>query len=312
MLLGLPQAGHADDWPSRPIRLIVTFPAGGPSDLLARSIGAKLSEAVKQPVVIDNRPGASGLIGNDVVAKAAPDGYTLGMPSAGSMSIVPNLTKLPYNRDKDLMPLTVVANAPQVVVVNPKRVQAANLKDLLALAKEKPGVINCGSTGNGSPNHLMLERMKQLTGADIAHVPYRGAAPAVNDILGGQIDMLASDVAAVLPHLRAGTLRAIAITSDARISVLPDVPTFAEAGVPGVDMVNWYVLVGPGGLPAPLAAQIHDAVASVLRDEEIKTRLAGQGLLLTSTTLAETLPFVQAETKKWGDVAHTANVRMDD
>jgi tripartite-type tricarboxylate transporter receptor subunit TctC len=262
--------------------------------------------------VIDNRPGASGLIGNDVVAKALPDGYTLGMPSAGSMSIVPNLTKLPYNRDKDLMPLTVVAHAPQVVVVNPKRVQATSLKELLALAKEKPGVINCGSTGNGSPNHLMLERMKQLTGADIAHVPYRGAAPAVNDILGGQIDMLASDVAAVLPHLRAGTLRAIAITSDSRISVLPDVPTFAEAGVPGVDMVNWYVLVGPGGLPAPLAAKIHDAVAGVLDDAELKARMAGQGLVLVSTPLEATLPFIQAETKKWGDVAHTANVRMDD
>jgi tripartite-type tricarboxylate transporter receptor subunit TctC len=311
VLLGVPGRGLADEWPSRPIRLIVTFPAGGPSDLLARSVGQKLSDRVKQPVVIDNRPGGSGLIGNDVVAKAPPDGYTLGLPSAGSMSIVPNLMKLPYDRDRDLAPITLVARVPEVVVVNPKLVSATTLGEVIALAKARPGTLNFGSTGNGSPVHLVLERMKQVSGADIVHVPYRGAALALNDILAGQIEMTAADAPGVLPHLQSGALRALAISDTQRIAALPDVPTFAEAGLPGVEMVNWYVLVGPGTMPPALVTQIHDAFAATLVEPDLKASRGAQGLTLEAMTPAASAAWIHSETKKWGDVARAANVHLD-
>ncbi|MBI3516394.1 MAG: tripartite tricarboxylate transporter substrate binding protein [Proteobacteria bacterium] len=314
-LLGGPLAAApaqaADVWPSRPIKLIVVFPAGGPSDVLARALAQKLGERVKQQVVVDNRPGGSGLIGNDIVAKAPPDGYTLGIPSAGSMAIVPNLLKLPYDRDKDLMPISVVARVPEVVVAHPKRVEGKTLAEVLAFAKANPGKLNFGSTGNGSPVHLVLERMKQLSGVDIVHVPYKGAALALQDILAGQIEMTAADAPGVIAHIGAGALRALALTDTERLPALPDVPTFAEAGLPGVEMINWYVLVGPGTLPPALLAQIHAEVLATVRDPGLKAQLGALGLTMTGTSPEEARAWIQSETKKWGDVARAANVQLD-
>jgi tripartite-type tricarboxylate transporter receptor subunit TctC len=304
-------ASPAETWPSRPVHIVLTFPPGGPSDLLVRGLAQTLSAQTGQSVVVDNRPGGSGLIGNDVVAKAAPDGYTLGLPSAGSMAIVPNLLKLPYDRDRDLEPLTLAARVPEVMVLNPKLVAATNLQEVLALAKARPGQLNFGSTGNGSPVHLVLERLKQLSGADIQHVPYKGAVMALQDILAGQIELTAADAPGVLPYLQSGALRAVAQTDTERLPALPDVPTFAEAGLPGVEMVNWYVVIAPGGLPAALSARIHAALVGVLRDPGLKARLGALGLTLVDSTPEQTTAFIRTETKKWGDVARAANVHLD-
>jgi tripartite-type tricarboxylate transporter receptor subunit TctC len=302
---------QAETWPSRTVHIVLTFPPGGPSDLLVRGIAQTLSEQVKQSVVVDNRPGGSGLIGNDVVAKAAPDGYTLGLPSAGSMAIVPNLLKAPYDRDRDLVAITIAARVPEVMVLNPQKVAATTLQEVLAIARAQPGKLNFGSTGNGSPVHLVLERMKQLAHVDIAHIPYKGAAVALQDILAGQIDMTAADAPGVIPHLKSGALRAVAESDTVRLPALPDVPTFAEAGLPGVEMVNWYVVIAPSGLPPALLARIHDALVSVLHDPALNTRLGAQGLTLVSTTPEEAAAFIRAETKKWGDVARAADVHLD-
>jgi tripartite-type tricarboxylate transporter receptor subunit TctC len=310
-LLALPMSARADEWPSRPIHIVLTFPPGGPSDLLVRGIAQTLSERVKQPVIVDNRPGGSGMIGNDLVAKAAPDGYMLGLPSAGSMAIVPNLLKPPYDRDRDLMVLTIAARVPEVVVLNPKRVPAANLRELIAYAKAHPGELTFGSTGNGSPVHLVLERMKQVAGIDILHVPYKGAVIALQDILAGQIDMTAADAPGILPHVQSGALRALAMSDTERLAAMPDVPTFAEAGLPGVEMVNWYAVIAPAGLPAPLAAQIHAALVETLHDPGLNQKLGALGLKLVSTSSEDATAFVKSETKKWGDVARAANVHLD-
>ena len=310
-LLALPAHAETDRWPSRPVHIVLTFPPGGPSDLLVRAIAQTLSERVKQPVIVDNRPGGSGLIGNDLVAKAAPDGYMLGLPSCGSMAIVPNLMKLPYDRDRDLKVLTIAARVPEVVVLNPKRVQAATLGELIAYAKAHPGELTFGSTGNGSPVHLVLERMKQVAGVDILHVPYKGAVVALQDILAGQIDMTAADAPGLLPHVQSGTLRALAMSDTQRLAALPDVPTFAEAGLPGVEMVNWYAVIAPAGLPAPLTEQIHAALVETLADPGLNRKLGALGLRLVSTSPEEATAFVKSETKKWGDVARAADVHLD-
>jgi tripartite-type tricarboxylate transporter receptor subunit TctC len=311
MLFAMPTLASADVWPSRPIRLVLPFPAGGPSDLLARSVAQTLSVQVKQPVIVDNKPGGSGMIGNDAVVKAAPDGYTLGLASAGSMAIVPNLLKMPYDRDRDLQTITVMARVPEIVVANPKNVPATTLQELLTLARERPGTLTFGSTGNGSPVHLVLERIKQLAHVDILHIPYKGAAIALNDILAGQIDLTAADAPGILPHVQSGSLRALAMTDTERLPALPNVPTFAEAGLSGVEMMNWYVVIAPAALPAPLLAQLSEALNNVAHDPATKSRLLAQGLTLVGTTPEQATAFVQAETKKWGDVARAADVHLD-
>lgn len=302
---------QAETWPSRTVHIVLTFPPGGPSDLLVRGLAQTLSEQTRQSVVVDYRPGGSGLIGNDAVAKAAPDGYTLGLPSAGSMAIVPNLLKAPYDRDRDLLPITIAARVPEVMVLNPQKVAATSLQEVLAIARARPGTLNFGSTGNGSPVHLVFERMKQLSGVDIVHVPYKGAVLALQDILAGQIELTAADAPGVLPHVKSGALRAVAETDIVRLPALPDVPTFAEAGLPGVEMVNWYAVIAPSGVPPALLARIHDAMMGVLHDPALTARLGAQGLTLVSSTPDEAAAFIRAETRKWGDVARAANVHLD-
>src|ERR1700722_8198127 len=247
-LLLLPASAVAQNFPDHPIRLIVPFPAGGPNDIIARVVAQRMSELLKQPVLIDNRSGQGGVLGTDTVAKAKPDGYTIAISSAGALAISPNMEKIAYDTLKDLQPITLVATVPEMLVVATS-VPASNMAELVALAKAQPGKLNFASSGPGSLPHLAGELLKLTAGIDIVHVPYRGAAPAINDLLGQQVQMTFLDLPVILPQIRAGALRGIAIGSPQRAATAMEVPTTAEAGMPDLRIENWYGLVAPAGTP---------------------------------------------------------------
>ena len=249
---------RAADFPTRPIRLIVPFPAGGPTDIIARLMAQSMSETLGQPIVIENRGGAGGVVGTDVVAKASPDGYTLALSSAGALSISPSLQKMPYRSTIDLKPITLVAKMRDLLVV-PTASPAKTLAEFITLAKARPGSLNYGSTGIGSMPQLAAERVKAAAKIDMVHVPYSGAAPAVTDLLGGRTDMFFADMPVLLPHIKAGTLRALAVGSSTRIQALPDVPTLIEQGLADVVVENWYGLVAPAATPPDIVARILSA-----------------------------------------------------
>jgi len=248
-LLALPAAVAADEFPSRQIRLIVPFPAGGPNDIIARVIGQRMSELIKQPVLIDNRGGQGGVLGTDALAKSAPDGYTIAISSAGALAISPSMEKVAYDTLNDLAPVTLVATVPEMLVVA-TNVPAKTMAELIALAKSQPGKLNFASSGPGSLPHLAGELFKLTAKIDIVHVPYRGAAPAVNDLLGQQVQMTFLDLPVLLPHLKAGTLHPIALGAPERSPTAPDVPTTAEVGMPDLLVQNWYGMVAPGATPS--------------------------------------------------------------
>ena len=251
----LPALAAAQDFPAKPIKLIVPFPAGGPNDIIARIVGQRISELTKQPVIIDNRGGAGGALGTDAVAKAAPDGYTIGIVNLGALAINQSMEKVPYETLKDLAPVTLVVTVPEMLVVA-GNVPAKNMSELVALAKAQPGKLNFASTGPGSLPHLAGELLKLTAQIDIAHVPYRGAAPAINDLLGQQVQMTFLDLPAILPHIRSGTLKPIALGTDARAPTAPDVPTTFELGMPALRIENWYGMVAPGGTPPAIVAAL--------------------------------------------------------
>src|SRR5246500_4305059 len=247
-----PLAAAAEDYPTRPIRLIVPFPAGGPSDLFARILGIKLTESLGQQVVVENRSGVGGVTGVDVVARSAPDGYTIGLNSAGALSIIPfMMNKMPFDWQKDLALLTLVARGPEVLVVHPS-LKVASLKDLVDYARANPGKLNFGPSGTGSIAHMAVELLKTEAHVDLVHVPYRGAAPAVTDLLGGQVQLVVFDIPVLLPHIRSGAVTALAVTSQTRAANLPEVPTTAEAGFPSVLSDNWYGLLAPAPTPSAI------------------------------------------------------------
>ncbi|MFZ5691132.1 MAG: Bug family tripartite tricarboxylate transporter substrate binding protein [Pseudomonadota bacterium] len=300
---------HAQDFPTKPIKLIVPFPAGGPNDIIARVVGAKMSELLGQPVVIDNRSGAGGVLGTDAVAKAEPDGHTIAITSAGALAISKSLQqKLPYDTLKDLKPVTLVAKVPELLVVATD-VPASSMKELLALAKAKPGSLNFASTGPGSMPHLAGELFKSAAGIDIVHVPYKGAAPAVNDIIGNQVHMVFLDIPVLLPQVKAGKVKPIAIGSAERASSLPDVPTTAETGLPQILAENWYGMVAPAATPPAVIAKLHKATADALKSAEVKDKLAPQGAILVGNTPEEFATYIQSEIGKWGKVAKDAGIK---
>ena len=266
----------AQDFPSKPIRLIVPFPPGGPSDFFARVFGQKVTELIGQPVVIENKSGNGGVLGIDAVAKAAPDGYTLGLTNAGAVAISPSFQPMPYDVEKDLALLTLVASVPEVLVVA-ANVPAGSVKELVGLAKAKPGSINFASAGNGGMPHLAGELFKSANKIDIVHVPYRGAAPAVTDLLSGQVQMLFADTPILLPHIRSGALRALGMASRERSPMLPDLPTVAEAGGGEVEADNWYGLVAPKRIPGPVQEKIVSAARAALASPEVAQKYAEQG-----------------------------------
>jgi tripartite-type tricarboxylate transporter receptor subunit TctC len=309
-LLLAPAAVVAQDFPNKPIRLIVPFPPGGPNDIIARVVGQRMSELIKQPVVIDNRAGQGGVLGTDAVAKAAPDGYTIGIASAGALAISPSMEKVAYDTLLDLQPITLVATVPEMLVVA-TNVPAKDMKELIALAKAQPGKLNFASSGPGSLPHLAGELLKLSANIDIVHVPYRGAAPAVNDLLGQQVQMVFLDLPVILPQVEAGKLRPIAIGSPERAAMAKDVPTTAEAGMPNLRIENWYGMVAPARTPPAVIAALNRIATEAMRDPVVKEKLASQGLTLVGDTPEHFRSFIDAEIRKWAGVIKEAGIATE-
>jgi tripartite-type tricarboxylate transporter receptor subunit TctC len=311
LLLALTAPASAQDFPNKPIKLIVPFPPGGPNDIIARVVGAKMAELIGQPVVIDNRGGAGGVLGTDAVAKAEPDGYTIAITSAGALAISKSLQeKLPYDTLKDLKPVTLVAKVPELLVVA-NNVPAKSMAELLALAKAKPGQLNFASTGPGSMPHLAGELFKSAAGIDIVHVPYKGAAPAVNDIIAEQVQMVFLDIPVLLAQVQGGKVRPIALGSRQRVASLPDVPTTGEVGLPQIEAENWYGLVAPAATPPAVIAKLHKTAVDALQSAEVKDKLAPQGAILVGNTPEEFADYIRSEIDKWGKVAKAANIKAN-
>ena len=306
-LLLWPALATAQEYPNRTIRLIVPFPAGGPNDIIARVIGQRITELTKQAVVIDNRSGQGGVLGTDVVAKAAPDGYTIGIVSAGALAISPTMEKVPYDPLKDLQPVTLVAKVPEMLVVT-SDVPASNMKELVALARAQPGKLNFASTGPGGLPHLAGELFKLAAKVDIVHVPYRGAAPAINDLLGHQVQMTFLDLPILLPQIKAGSLKPIAIGSPHRAAAAMDVPTTAEVGMPEVLAENWYGMVAPGATPPAIIAALNKIATEAVRDPAVNEKLATQGADLIGDTPEHFRTFIASETAKWAKVIEDAGI----
>ena len=310
LLLLSPLPLAAQDFPNKPIRLIVPFPAGGPNDIIARVVGQRMSEIVKQPVVIDNRGGQGGVLGTDAVAKAAPDGYTIAISSGGALAISPSMEKAPYDARKDLQAVTLVAKVPEMLVVA-TNVPAKDMKELVALARAQPGKLNFASSGLGSLPHLAGELLKLTANIDIVHVPYRGAAPAVNDLLGQQVQMAFLDLPVLLPQIKAGSLRGIAMGSPQRAPTAMEVPTTAEAGMPDLRVENWYGMVAPAATPPAIVAALNRIATEAMAEPAVKEKLASQGAELIGDSPEHFRDFIDAEITKWADVIRKAGVATE-
>jgi tripartite-type tricarboxylate transporter receptor subunit TctC len=303
----LPAIAAADDFPSKPIRLIVPFPPGGPNDIIARVVGKRMSEIINEPVVIDNRGGQAGVLGTDMVAKANPDGYTIGIVSSSALSISPTMEKIAYDPARDFAPITLVATVPEMLVVA-SNVPAKNMAELVALAKSQPGKLNFGSAGTGGITHLAGELFKLTAKIDIEHVPYRGAAPAINDLLGHQVQMAFLDLPVLLPHIKAGTLIPIALGARQRSSLAPDVPITAEVGMPDLLIENWYGMIAPAATPPAIVDKLNHITTQAMSDASVIEKLAEQGLTLVPQTPDEFRAYIASETAKWAKVIKDAGV----
>jgi tripartite-type tricarboxylate transporter receptor subunit TctC len=309
-LLLWPAVSFAQDFPNRPIRFIVPFPAGGPADVISRVVTDKMSSILGQPVVIENRGGAGGLVGINSVAKSTPDGYTIAI--APSSQLAMNVTlrdDMPFHPMKDLALLTQIVSVPEILVVNPS-VPAKSLAELVALAKAQPGKLTFASTGPGGMPHMATELLKYTAGMDIVHAPYTGAAPAVNDLLGGPVQMMFADVPVLMGSIKAGSLRALAIGSTQRITVLPDIPTTAELGMPKVEADNWYGLVAPAATPKPVLDKLYAAATEALHSAEVKDKLAGQGVIAVGNSSADFRAYVQREIDRWGELIKATGIKI--
>ncbi len=308
--VALSATAGAQTYPTKTVKLIVPFPAGGPADTIGRVYAEKLSALIGQPVVIENRAGAGGVTGIAVVSKADPDGHTIGIATSGTLAMnVVLQEKLPYDPLKDLMLVTQAASVPELLVVGPQ-VPAKTLQELVDLAKAQPGKINFASTGPGSMPHMAAELFKVSAKIDIVHVPYTGAAPAVNDMLGGHVQMLFADVPVLLGSVTSGKLRALAIGSRKRIAVLPDVPTTAEAGQPLVEADNWYGIVAPANLPPAVQAGLMKASMEALKSADVTEKLGKQGVLTVGSTSTEFTAYVKGEIARWGQLVKTAGIKL--
>ena len=300
----------AQTYPTRQVRIVVPFPPGGTSDILARTIGARLSAPLGQPVVIENRPGAGGNIAADHVAKSAPDGYTLIMGTS-SLAISQSLyKKLTYDLVQDFAPITQAVNYTNLLVVHPSA-GVKSVDELLKLARAKPGSLSYGTAGNGTPPHMTGELFKAYTSVNIVHIPYKGGAPAIADLIAGQIPMMFDNVPPLLPHVRAGKIQALAVTSLARIAVLPEVPTLHELGLKDFDAVGWNGLLAPAGTPRDIVARLNTEVVRVLRIPEVRDQLTSQGADIVGNSPEQFAAWIRAEVKKWAEVVKVSGAKID-
>lgn len=297
-------------YPAKPIRLIVPLAPGGPSDILARTVAAKLTEGIKQTVVVDNRPGAGGTVGADIAAKSPPDGYTMILVST-SYSINASLyPKLPYNTLKDLTAVTMLASAPYLLTVHPS-LPAKSLKQLLALAKARPGEMNYASGGSGTGPHLAMEVLKQRTGMNVVHIPYKGAGPALNDLVAGHVQLQMVNMIAGLPLVKAGRIRALAVSTGKRSDAAPEIPTIAESGVPGFDEGGQHGIMVPAGTPREIVARLHQEIVKVVQSPEIRSRLAGEGAAVAGTTPEQYAEVIRSDVEKWARIIKDLGLRAN-
>jgi tripartite-type tricarboxylate transporter receptor subunit TctC len=307
---------QAQTWPSKPVRIVVPFPPGGTTDIVARSLGVELQRMWQQPVVIENRPGAGGNIGADLVAKAAPDGYTLLMGTVGTHAInkalfEQNGAKMPFDPAKDFVPITLAAGVPNVMVINPK-LPVNTVAEFIAYAKARPGQLNMASSGNGTSIHLSGELFKTVTGVYMVHFPYRGSAPAVTDLIAGNMNVMFDNLPSALPHIKSGRLKALAVTSRTRSPALPDVPTIEEAaGLKGFDASSWFGLFAPAGTPRVIVDRIQGDVAKALALPAVRERFIAQGADPGGNTPDQFAAFIRAETDKWTRVVKISNAKVD-
>lgn len=310
-LILAPGAAAAQAWPTKPVRLIVPYPPGGGNDNLARIFGTKIGERVGQPIVVENRPGAGTLIGSEAAARAAPDGYTFLLSSIVTHALAPALyAKVPYDPVRDFAPVTILAVAPTVLVIN-REFPAASVKDLIALAKANPGKYTFASGGNGTTPHVSGEIFKSMTGTDLLHVPYKGGGPALADLIGGQVNMMFDTAASAMPHVRSGKLRAIAIATPQRHPDFPDLPTFAEQGLPDYAINSWYSLHAPAGTPRAIVERMHAEVLAALRAPDVAERLRTLNADPGGMPPDEFGAFVRREADRYGQVIRQAGIRLE-
>jgi tripartite-type tricarboxylate transporter receptor subunit TctC len=304
-----PRSG-GDDWPARPVRFIVPFAPGAANDLIARAVGSKLADIWGQSVLVDNRPGGGTVIGSDLVARSPADGYTLlqiGLAHAVNPSVI---AKLPYDSLRDFTMVAQTGESPFVMVSNVS-LPVKNVRELVAMAKAKPGTLAYGSTGSGGTSHLMGELLKSMAGIDVIHVPYKGLSPALTEVIGGQIQYSFGSWSTVGPFVKAGKLRALAVTSAKRSPVTPDLPTIAEEGYKGYDATPWWGIAGPGGIPRPLLARINTGVRTAMASAEMKERFATQGIEIATGTPEAFLALVRSEIDRWAKIVRTAGIKAD-
>ncbi len=300
----------AQPYPNKPVRLIVTFAPGGGADFMGRLIGQKLSESLGQSVVVENRAGAGGSIGNEAVAKAAPDGYTLLLGAAGALVIAPWLyAKLPFDTVKDFAPISLLATVPFALATHPS-IPSKTVKELIALARANPGRLNYGSSGAGGAPHLAGELMKSMAKIEMVHVPYKGLAPAITDLIGGQLDLIFADVNLVNPHIQAGKLKGLAVTGAQRSPIMPQFPTVAEAALPGYQAGTWYGMLAPASTPRDLIVKLNGEINRVLSSTEMKERFATQGAEPAANSPEQFATFIKSELDKWAKVVKTANIKL--
>lgn len=306
-----PVAAFAQNYPAKPIRFIVPFPPGGGNDTLARLIGQKLTAATGQQVIIDNRPGAGGAIGAEVAAKSAPDGYTIFLAGVATHGINPNLRKnLPYDPLKDFDAVSLIASAPLLVVVHPS-LPVKSVRQLIALAKKEPGKINYASNGAGGSSHMAVELFKMMTGTNLVHIPYKGLSPALTDLLSGEVQLMFSSAVAMLPQVKAGRLRAIAMTGAKRSPAIPDIPTVAEAGVPGYETGSWYGIVVPAGTPKPAIDKLSREVVAIVHSPDITKRLTDEAVIPIGSTPEEFSAHIRKELARWAKVIRQSGIHLN-
>jgi tripartite-type tricarboxylate transporter receptor subunit TctC len=302
-------AAAQDPFPTKTVRIIVPYPAGGPADLLPRVVGEKLALKWGQPVVVENKPGASGSIGMAEGARADPDGYTLVLAPTGNLTVNPTLfPKLPFDTHRDLTPVTLLAQSPNVLVVHPS-VPVKTFRELIDYAKANPGKLNFSSPGDGSGAHLAGELLKLEAGIEAVHIPYKGMAPAVNDLLGGQVQMMFAGISTAVQHVKTGRLVGLAIAGPKRVAQLPDLPTVIESGIPGFDVTSWYGIVARAGTPPAIVQKIQRDMAEALQMEDVKKRLAVLGLEPVGNTPEAFDAIIKAESRKWGDIVRRAGIK---